>query len=227
MDVENELKYLLPQDFNNSALLDWDKSVIMQGYLNNAITTVYRDNNGKPIFAVTVTKDNGENIRFETHNVSEYQFGKLSANALSEEDGVYTLPKPTRIRNKSGKFSITYKQWVDDELIEVEDRDNVTKSIFDSFQPYASDFVYKDRYEKQINDEEWVVDYLRDYNTDAVYYVHSEVEMPYGRSQPLHRPDFITKAYIFAVPQDDERFTNQCLSNQEHAQSLYRQYAVK
>ena len=227
MDTENELKFLLPVDFNNSALTDWTKSVIMQGYLNDALSTIYRDHHGQPVFCVSVTTVNGDNITFKTRNVSEYQFEKLSANAVSENGGVYRLPNATRIRNKSGKYSITYKQPVDGELIEVEDNEHVTEGIFDAFQPYAADFVFKDRYEKEIGDEEWVVDYLRDYKSKAAYYTQAEVEMPQGRKKPLYMPPFIAEAYLYAVPQNDTRFTNQRLSDQDHAKLLYGEYTPK
>ena len=225
MATENEFKYLLPVDFNNSALTDWEKSVIMQGYLNDATAFIRRNEDGKPVFVVSMETVHGSEITFETLNISENEFEKLSRHAKFCKDDMYILPNATRIRNKSGIYGITYKQWVDSDLIEIEDDTSVTKDIFDAFQPYAADFIFKDRYEKQINDEEWVVDYLRDYGTQKVYYTHSEVEVPYGRTQPLYMPDCIATACLFAPDQDDVRFTNQLLSNQEHAKSLYRKYA--
>lgn len=225
MDTENELKFLLPLEFSNASLSDWEKTTIMQGYLNEAITTIFRDDKGRPTFKVTVSVNNGDNIIFQTHEISEYQFEKLNRDAKSNDDGSYTLPESTRIRNKSSAFSLTYKQWVDDELIEVEDKTKFTGELFNKLQPHASDFVYKDRYEKQIEDEEWVVDYLKDYKSGDVYYVHSEVEMPYGRKEPKYMPSFIKGSIIFYVPQNDTRFVNQQLANKIHASSLYRKYS--
>jgi hypothetical protein len=225
MDTENELKYLLPLSFNQSALTDWTMKTIMQGYLVDATSMVKRDKHGKPVFSVMAREQDGTEIYFETNKVSEKQFEALSQNAKDSGDGCFILPNATRIRNENGKFSITYKQDVDGELIEVEDDKNVTAPIFEKFKPHATDFVNKTRFKQQINDEEWIVDYLKTANTDDIYFVQSEVEMPYGRGVPLYMPNIISDNFIHAVDRNDLGFTNQKLSNAAHAKSLYKQYS--
>jgi hypothetical protein len=159
--------------------------------------------------------------------VSEKQFEALSTNATDQGDRSFLLPNATRIRNKNGTFSITYKQDVDGELIEIEDEKNVTERDFEQFTPHATDFVNKTRFKKQINDEEWVVDCLKTVGTNEIYFMQSEVEMPYGRKLPLYMPNIIFDNFIHAVARDDIRFTNQKLSDASHAKSLYKQYSKK
>lgn len=224
MDTENELKYLLPLSFNQSALVDWKMKTIMQGYLVGATSIIKRDEHDNPLFSVIVAQQNGKNLHFETNKVSEKQFEALSTNAQDQGDGSFLLPNATRIRNENGTFSITYKQDVDGELIEIEDDKNVTERDFEQFTPHATDFVNKIRFKKQINDEEWVVDYLKTADANEIYFVQSEVEMPYGRETPLYMPRIISENFIHAVDRDDTRFTNQQLSKISNARALYNQY---
>jgi hypothetical protein len=219
--MENELKYLLPLHFNASALAGWTMTEIMQGYVDNAEVKIWRDADSKPWFSVRMESPD-DLIYFETDKINDEQFSKLSSKASAFDGISYTLPKDVRIRNESGEYSLTYKQLVGGDLVEVEDE--ITKDLFERMQSFARDFVFKDRYFTVINDERWFVDFLRDYTTADIYCVLSEVEMPDGRQFPIHTPKVVKDNSLFDVPRDDNRFTNKKLANQSHAAYLYGLY---
>ena len=221
MAVENELKFVMPIEFNKVSLVGWGSPMeLRQAYLNcNPFISLI---NGRPVLGLNFRK-NGKTIAFETTEIEQQDFDTLKSSAKTPPmDGRIMLnEKSVRLRREGDQRYITYKQLVNDDLIEIEDS-NVDPEIFDALYPHCIDPIHKIRYEQKIGDEKWFVDFLLDRTSNnSVYFSQAEVEMPAGRKKPQFMPPEIAKNAIFHVPRNDTRFTNRNLSIVEDAKALY------
>jgi len=124
-----------------------------------------------------------------------------------------------RIRRFGGEHIFTYKKWAPQarELVEIETA--ISREDFELLWPLCVEAVRKTRYVKETADGEWVVDFLRD-DKDRVYFVLAEVELSRFEMTPDEIPAEIAGHIVFAVPADDNRFTNKKLADRDYAREL-------
>lgn len=224
MAIENELKYVLPIDFNTASLVEWGNPInIQQAYLDCKpyISIV----NGKPLFGFRYQKD-GIDVSFETNEISDADFNRLKGVSSPFIDGQATLNKGVRLRVEGEKFVMTYKEMVNEELVEIED--TIDKDTFDALYAHCVDPIHKLRYQKTIGVDKWFADFLVDRTKhNSLYFVQAEVEMPEGVEKPSFIPPEIENKILFTVPRNDERFTNRNLSDVATTKALYQSLLPK
>ena len=125
-----------------------------------------------------------------------------------------------RIRHIDNLCIFTYKKWVPQakELVEIELA--ISQDDFDLLWSQRVQTLQKVRFQRQIEEEEWVVDFLRD-EEGHVFVVMAEVEMPRYQVSPKHIPEEIAAAILYAVDAGDNRFTNKKLSDPLYAARMY------
>ena len=162
---------------------------------------------------------NEENTENERKFVLTPTFSASALSASWEEipirQGYIHAP---RLRQEGSKFLFTFKHMAQDgKLVEIEKP--ISKIDFARLWPDCTNLVVKDRYQKEYGDETWMVDFLKDENSNT-YFVMAECEMPEGRETPNSMPDEIKDDIIYIVEKDDVRFTNKKLSDKAHAQAM-------
>lgn len=125
-----------------------------------------------------------------------------------------------RIRQIDAGHVFTYKKWIPHarELVEIELA--ISQEDFDLLWSQRIETLEKTRYEKQIGEALWVVDFLYD-PAGRIFVAMAEAELPRHMPAPDIIPDEIAPHIVHAVAADDNRFTNKKLSDPAYAARLY------
>ena len=233
MPAENELKYALSFDITPEHLekTGWEHQHISQGYLPL-----------KPVeglkFSQRVYKDGGNNkFEFECHISESGEHLKITKTIDNEDytallkhaDKNGVLPGAPRVRDKNGKFVMTYKCWDTDKQHDIEVEPKISEHEFDALFALCADnhIVNKDRYLYPNNPDghEWSVDFLYDENEET-YFILAEAEMPEGHLTPDETPEEIKPFIAFQVPKGDKNYSNRKLGRVSHAQSLLQTLGI-
>jgi len=213
MPTENERKYVLRLDFNTASLIGWHRLTIEQAYFS--CVKQVEEKEGKYYFT-SLHPEGGRDP------IIRKEIGKNDYDALCEEGA---LEHSSRIRCDGDSYYLTYKVWSkeQDRLVEIEEE--IEQGLYNQLIMHGKDKVTKDRLVLCKDEEEWVVDTLRD-QSGTPYFVMAEVEMPEGRDVPQYTPDVVVPSIIYEVARDDVRFTNKNLSNPETARKLYEEIST-
>ena len=120
----------------------------------------------------------------------------------------------------SVKWFLTFKQKVDNRVIEIEQRldDRDGKDLWSVTKCVSR--LKKERYVLEHDGIDWEVDFFRA-GSDR-YFVLAEVELTEG-SPRIALPKFIHKFLLHEVDLTDDRFGNKKLADVEHASNMYKQ----
>lgn len=213
MAIENEYKIVLHTDFSEAALSSWTRMVIKQSYIDDCRPYITRDEQGAPVFGFYFEKD-GQEAHIQTSDIRESDYQALATLETTEDQGrLFISGFPIRIRQKNDTQLYTFKAQVNGDLIEVEDKFK-DSSDFNALLAISREPISKVRFEKQIGEDLWCVDFLKTRDAiESVYFVMAEVERPEGVGAPGDLPHEISKSVLFRADQGDEAVTNRNLSN--------------
>jgi len=124
-----------------------------------------------------------------------------------------------RIWQFGGHYVFTYKRWLADENAQIEIETALSQKDFERLWPLCTVILTKDRYIKQVDDLEWVVDFLKD-DHGKTYFTLAEVEMPEHMDKPIEIIPEISEFIIHAPEKGDKNYSNKRLADQGHARSL-------
>lgn len=125
----------------------------------------------------------------------------------------------TRI-NDIDSFTLTYKNNRHGRVIEAESI--ITKDDFTALKSESIATLSKTRLILNALDGfKWEVDLFYDTDTNSVYFILAEIEMPEGMTEPPHIPPIIQK-YMLHAAGYDKGFSSHKLSNKQYAKDLYK-----
>ncbi len=135
------------------------------------------------------------------------------------------LENGVRIRRSNDDYFYTYKRWVESaqRLIEIDPA--IDARDYNDLKTECHTLLLKTRYKKEVGQEEWVVDFLRNKNGKN-YFVMAEVEMPEGVDDPQQILPEIAESVVWTVEKNDARFTNRKLVKESHAIQMYKMMGV-
>ena len=142
----------------------------------------------------------------------------------------YLQPKPYPRRreqdflNGNIEYTTNLKVWSDEIKADWEDEKPTSKADFDQHwrDTDSKNKLQKTRYEKEIGDEKWCVDFLHD-PKKGTYFVMAEVEMPEGREKPKTFPLELGRSVTFAVPKGNREFSSRKLSDPDYAEEKLKE----
>lgn len=229
MPLENEVKYVLNPKFNSKALKDWELKQIRQGYLGRSAHLIREDKNAFLVYRdwagtdrheleirIPVEKEDfdalwptciDKSVRdfYENHKKSRIEVGRLR--------------ETPRIRKYGDDYFFTYKQWVVGQDGQTEVEDTIPAEAFEDLWPNCHSTMCKDRYKRDKDDIEWVVDFMRKGGTPngPIYFVLSEAEMPVGMDKPDKILKELRDEVIYEVPKTVKDFTSRKLCDEDYA----------
>lgn len=160
-----------------------------------------------------------ENERKYLLNINSLdEISNISSTKLEIKQGY--LSKEARIRQVNDEitsFYFTYKQLIDNNLIEVE-----TEISEKDFLTLWKSISKKHKLEKiRYKIDQCEIDYF--YNNGKVYFAMAEIELPENQEEPTAIPDFIKKHVIHNVAKHDIRFCNANLTLKK-SKKLYKEF---
>ena len=124
----------------------------------------------------------------------------------------------TDVATKRTKWFMTFKQKVDDRVIEVEKKVSIRDGK--DLWKVAINKLNKTRHVFVHENNQWELDLFK---ADVdVYFILAEVELDEGKSRPKKMPVFMKKYLLLEVDLDDDRFANKYLGDQEYVKNLYQ-----
>lgn len=117
---------------------------------------------------------------------------------------------------------LTYKQLINDELIEIET--TISSKDYQKLHKQSSNTLSKIRYKIIHRSNIWEVDlFYRGFSDFLPYFIQAEIEMPAGQIEPTSIPSVISKHLLYEVPRENDEFSNTKLGNLQYAEEKYQE----
>lgn len=158
-----------------------------------------------------------ENEKKFVLNLPEPKATKIADKVYEIEQGYIHSDNRTtiRIRKKNDDRIFTFKQRIDNQIIEIEKKISVVD--YKELAKEAVSWVKKTRY---IVDG-WEIDYFK--TKKETYFIMAEIEMSPEMEEPEAIPKFISDNLVYTVAKNDTRFSSRKLSNVDYANKLIKQ----
>ncbi len=141
----------------------------------------------------------------------------IEQGCISHGPGMYLRIRKALV-NHNTQWFMTFKLKDADRTIEIEQ----TIDARDGSDLWSRCYwkLKKDRYIYEQGGLKWEIDLFKD--SDRVYFILAEVELPEGSLRPKKMPPFLERHLLYEVQLTDDRFSNKRLADVDYATKLYQ-----
>lgn len=118
-------------------------------------------------------------------------------------------------------YHATYKHKINGRVVEIET--SIDERDYDDLHSQSIAMLNKTRYVIPAGSLKWEIDFFYDVKRSNVYFVLAEVELPEKVSNPPYIPDIIQQYLLFAVPEDNNKFSSAKLTDMNYAIQKYNE----